>query len=640
MNVTDQRTTNSITKTSIYQYNYDGSVATIHNPSGSIITNSYNGAAQLTAVTDSVNGIGYESDGFYTPNGALTFRSNGAAFGYTILYNTREQPCWAWAGTGTTLPLTYACTATATTGTILDMKYNYNLGADNGNVVSVTNDRDTTRSQSYSYDQVNRVATGAASTYATSPANCWGEQFGYDTTGNWSNLLSISPISSAYNGCTEDSLSLTVSAYNRVSTLTYDTPGNVTTIPGTGGGSYTFNAENLITSTAGVSYTYDGDNERVEKSNGKIYWRGVDGTVLDETDLTGSVTNSNFNEYVYFNGERVARRDSSNDAFYYVNDQVGSARSIAEVPAGTRTATLCFDTDYTPFGNQRSPIVSSCTTNYKFTGQELDTESSLYNFNARFYASFQGRFMSPDPGNAGADPTNPQRWNMYSYVGNNPLAFADPTGLDQCDEDNGSGNPTCTQSQETNFGFPNYSQPDFDIEEPQQNGQDPPVTPAPNPPLPLGTSGFPAIEVVTNLHLGFCQTSDSICARLLKQLINYVDYAKRSPQSITIMGVIPVVRVAGVAVGITVAHIPSSHTWCAGPVGGVATIGKAVNGGPLILGNEANAKAVLSGFSWNASAQATPLEGVQGVWNKNGSFAGPTGGTQGASVTASYSWCR
>jgi RHS repeat-associated protein len=431
-NVTDQRTTNSLTKTSIYQYNYDGSVATMQYPSAKIITYSFNGAGQPTAAADNASEIAYVEDGFYTPNGALESQSLGGAVNHTILYNTRMQPCWSWAGTGTSLPLTYTCTSTASTGTILDMKYNYNLGTDDGDVVSVTNDRDSTRSQNYSYDQVNRVSTASASTYATSPANCWGEQFGFDTTGNWGNLLSISPISSAYTGCTQESLSVAVSAYNRVSSLIYDTAGNVTTIPGTGGGSYVFNAENLITSTASINYTYDGDNERVAKSSGKLYWRGVDGTVLDETDLTGSTTNGSFNEYVYFNGEIIARRDSSNDAFYYVSDQIGSARTIAEVPGGTRTATLCFDTDYYPFGTQRAPIVSSCATNYRFAGSELDNpESSLYNSNARFYATFEGRFTSPDPsGLSMANPTDPQQLNLYSYVRNNPLIFADPTGLD------------------------------------------------------------------------------------------------------------------------------------------------------------------------------------------------------------------
>jgi len=67
---------------------------------------------------------------------------------------------------------------------------------------------------------------------------------------------------------------------------------------------------------------------------------------------------------------------------------------------------------------------------YKFTGKEHDTESGLDNFGARYFTSSMGRFMSPDPDNAGADLMAPQSWNAYSYVLNNPLNAIDPTGLD------------------------------------------------------------------------------------------------------------------------------------------------------------------------------------------------------------------
>jgi RHS repeat-associated protein len=58
---------------------------------------------------------------------------------------------------------------------------------------------------------------------------------------------------------------------------------------------------------------------------------------------------------------------------------------------------------------------------HKFTGKERDPESGLDNFEARYYGSSLGRFMSPDPDNAGADLLAPQSWNAYSYVLNNPL---------------------------------------------------------------------------------------------------------------------------------------------------------------------------------------------------------------------------
>jgi hypothetical protein len=53
------------------------------------------------------------------------------------------------------------------------------LGAsDNGNVTAITNNRDTTRSQSFTYDPLNRIAT--AKTTSTTGTTCWDETFGYD----------------------------------------------------------------------------------------------------------------------------------------------------------------------------------------------------------------------------------------------------------------------------------------------------------------------------------------------------------------------------------------------------------------------------------------------------------------------------
>ncbi len=67
-------------------------------------------------------------------------------------------------------------------------------------------------------------------------------------------------------------------------------------------------------------------------------------------------------------------------------------------------------------------------TNPKFTGQMRDQETTLDSFNVRHMSGAQGRFQSVDPGNAGADPSDPQTWNGYAYVGNNPLSYTDPSG--------------------------------------------------------------------------------------------------------------------------------------------------------------------------------------------------------------------
>jgi RHS repeat-associated protein len=77
------------------------------------------------------------------------------------------------------------------------------------------------------------------------------------------------------------------------------------------------------------------------------------------------------------------------------------------------------------------------------TGKERDSESGNDYFSARYYGSSMGRFLSPDPTQLYyADPTNPQSFNLYSYVYNNPLANTDPTGTDACATDNGDGTAT------------------------------------------------------------------------------------------------------------------------------------------------------------------------------------------------------
>jgi hypothetical protein len=169
---------------------------------------------------------------------------------------------------------------------------------DNGNVISIANNRDTTRNQNFAYDPLNRIAS--AQTSATTGTKCLGESFGYDA---WGNMLTIGGVT-GYSGCTQENLGVASNAKNQISTNAYDTAGNMITA------GYTYDAENHLLTAGGVTYTYDGDGKRVKKSNGKLYWYGMGTETLDETDLTGSTSNSTFNEYVFFGGKRVARRNS------------------------------------------------------------------------------------------------------------------------------------------------------------------------------------------------------------------------------------------------------------------------------------------------------------------------------------------
>ncbi len=199
---------------------------------------------------------------------------------------------------------------------------------------------------------------------------------------------------------------------------------------------YSYNAENQMTTTAGATYayTYDGDGNRVQKATinpppaqptpYKLYWFGDGGDPLDETDAAGNTNNSTFNEYIFFSGKRIARRDSSGNIFYDFSDHLGTAREI--VQAGHTSP--CYDADFYPFGGEIA-YVNTCPQNYKFTGKERDAESGLDDFDARYYSSLLGRFVSTDPIIVDSNRLmDPQQLNAYTYSRNNPLRFTDPTG--------------------------------------------------------------------------------------------------------------------------------------------------------------------------------------------------------------------
>lgn len=64
----------------------------------------------------------------------------------------------------------------------------------------------------------------------------------------------------------------------------------------------------------------------------------------------------------------------------------------------------------------------------RFGSYERDNETGLDFAQARYYANAQGRFTSVDPENAGAISYDPQSWNGYTYAGNSPLIYGDPSG--------------------------------------------------------------------------------------------------------------------------------------------------------------------------------------------------------------------
>jgi len=146
--------------------------------------------------------------------------------------------------------------------------------------------------------------------------------------------------------------------------------------------------------------------------------------VVAESDLAGTLKS----EYVFFDGERVARKDfPGNTVAYYFSDHLKTASVITD-SAGVIKA----ESDYYPWGGELQ-FVNNDSNDYKFTGKKRDLETGLDYFGARYYSNGLGRWVSADWSATPvpvpyADFGDPQSLNLYGFVGGNPASKADADG--------------------------------------------------------------------------------------------------------------------------------------------------------------------------------------------------------------------
>ncbi|MDA8215406.1 MAG: hypothetical protein M0Z64_09055 [Nitrospiraceae bacterium] len=169
----------------------------------------------------------------------------------------------------------------------------------------------------------------------------------------------------------------------------------------------TYDYDNRPTSINSTTFIYDYSGQRVKKNNtiyiGKLY-----------ECISGTCT-----KYIFAGSSRIASKTASN-TYYYHTDHLGNSSIITDA-AGNKVEEIY----YYPFGGTRLNQ-GSVNVKHKYTGQEEDAETGLYYYNARYYDPILGRFISADT--IVGNPRDPQDLNRYTYAGNNPLIYIDPSG--------------------------------------------------------------------------------------------------------------------------------------------------------------------------------------------------------------------
>ncbi len=204
---------------------------------------------------------------------------------------------------------------------------------------------------------------------------------------------------------------------------------------------YVFDADNRLVSVAknnqqimAAAYDYQGlrlvksthtqtsaEEEVLSASNSvTVYNYGLGTEALTITDGKGSLKTL----YVMANGKKLlAYNQKQKEKLYYHNDNLGSPIILTDEQQNIKQTYF-----YGPFGNYefKHGYVQDDINPYQYTGQEQDADIGLMYYNARYYDSEVGRFISEDP--AAAQVLNPKTLNRYVYCVNNPLIYTDPSG--------------------------------------------------------------------------------------------------------------------------------------------------------------------------------------------------------------------
>ena len=405
-----------------WSYDADGNVSSMTDGAGTV-TDTYNQLDQLTQTSRGSDTFAYT----YDPVGRTASRTypDGTATSYA--YDNDGNLASATTGTDVTSyqfdPAGYLTQTTLPNGVVEANTFDA--------ASRITQLNDGFRTFAYGYDPagnvISRTVGGVTDTYSYDTLNRLTDisgglavHYGYDPVGNRTTMTDSTGTTS-YSYDLGDQLQ---SATGPGGTISYgfDQNGNENSA---GAWNYSFNlAGQLIGASNGstsASYGYDGSGNRLSSTVGSAttnyLWDSNFG--LPQLAIERDSSSSLIRRYTYGNG-RISMTTPSTAA-YYSTDPLGS---VTELSGAGGTQLGQYDTN--PFGDGATAtgVDPSVAGNpYGFAGEYQDPTTGLYDLRARQYDPSTGRFLS-------RDPLGPQDYaSLYTYVGDNPLSYTDPSGM-------------------------------------------------------------------------------------------------------------------------------------------------------------------------------------------------------------------
>jgi RHS repeat-associated protein len=406
-------------QTVTYTYIIPSGIRTIAYPGGTNVTESYDLRSRLIEVND--GGSPPLTQYTYDLDDNVLIRTNRNATVANYSYDANE-----WI---TDLVHTNA------SGVIAGFAYTYD---NEGNKACQMNEPVPSDSESYSYDALYRLTNFDVGTLsgAVISSPVINESYNLDPVANWTSFTSNAVVQTRTHNAVNEILTINASP------LTYDANGNLTD---DGQYSYAYDVENRVTtvtrdsaSTLVGQYTYDALGRRVialtspagSPATNVMFYDGS--RIIEEQDADGTtLATYTYGNYV----DEVLTMDRGGKAYYYHPNALFSVEALTD-STGTPAERYSYDAyggptvmdgSYNPLPlNAWGTAHTAISNSFLFTGRQLDEESGLYFYRARYYAPGKGRFLQRDP----LGPVDSM--NLYEYVRSNPLRNVDPSGTKTC----------------------------------------------------------------------------------------------------------------------------------------------------------------------------------------------------------------